>query len=89
MFTEGKNRRKNIEKRSSILDVKYKDVIFEKRFKADILVEDSVIVELKAQKSVTEIDEAQLLNYLKVTDLRVGLLFNFGSEKLEKLRRVI
>ncbi len=75
--------------RQIFLDVKYKDVVFEKRFKADILVNNSVIVELKAQKCLTDVDEAQLLNYLKVTGLRVGLLFNFGSTKLEKMRRIV
>ena len=75
--------------RQIFLDVKYKDVVFEKRFKADILVDNCVVVELKAQKCLTEVDEAQLLNYLKVTGLRVGLLFNFGSTKLEKMRRII
>ena len=71
------------------MDVKYKDVVFKDRFKADILVDNSIIVELKAQKCLTEVDEAQLLNYLKVTELRLGLLFNFGSERLEKMRRIL
>ncbi|MFH1704107.1 MAG: GxxExxY protein [Nitrospirota bacterium] len=83
------NREKLLFERQVFLDVKYKDVVFEKRFKADILVDNSVIVELKAQKCLTDVDEAQLLNYLKVTGLRVGLLFNFGGTKLEKMRRII
>lgn len=70
------------------LDVHYKDVVFERKYKADILVDRKVIVELKATKTLTENDEAQLLNYLKVTGLRIGLLFNFGSDKLEKIRRI-
>ncbi len=45
---------------------------------ADILVDDSVIVELKASKSLSPDNEAQLLNYLKATDKEVGLLLNFG-----------
>ena len=47
---------------------------------ADLLVEDAVIVELKAGKSITEAHQAQLLNYLKATQYEVGLLFNFGPE---------
>jgi GxxExxY protein len=70
------------------LDVKYKDVIFEKRFRADLLVEDKVLVENKAIKALTNQDEAQLINYLKTTRLKVGLLFNFGAEKFEMLRRI-
>jgi GxxExxY protein len=67
------------------LDVKYKDVIFERRFRADLLVEDKVLVENKA---ITNQDEAQLINYLKTTRLKVGLLFNFGADKFEMLRRI-
>jgi GxxExxY protein len=45
---------------------------------ADILVEDKVIVEIKAARQLAEEHEAQLLNYLKATNIEVGLLFNFG-----------
>ncbi len=70
------------------LDVNYKNVTFEKRFKADIIVDGKILIELKAIKKSTENDEAQLLNYLKVTGLKIGLLFNFGGDKLEKIRRI-
>jgi GxxExxY protein len=70
------------------LDVKYKDVIFERRFRADLLVDDKVLVENKAIKAITNQDEAQLINYLKTTRLKIGLLFNFGAEKFEMIRRV-
>jgi len=56
---------------------------------ADFLVEGKVVVELKATKGLTEVDEAQLLNYLKGTGLRVGLLFNFGTPSLQRVRRVL
>ncbi|MEW6042443.1 MAG: GxxExxY protein [Elusimicrobiota bacterium] len=45
---------------------------------ADILVDEKVIVEIKAAKLLAEEHEAQLLNYLKATDIEVGLLVNFG-----------
>jgi len=45
---------------------------------ADILVDNRVIVEIKAAKGLAEENEAQLLNYLKATDVEVGLLLNFG-----------
>ena len=45
---------------------------------ADILVEDKVIVEIKAARQLAEEHEAQLLNYLKATEIEVGLLLNFG-----------
>jgi len=44
----------------------------------DILVDNKVIVEIKASKRLVEENEAQLLNYLKATDIEVGLLLNFG-----------
>lgn len=71
------------------LDVTYKDVIFERRFRADLLIEYKVLVENKAIKKITNQDEAQLLNYLKTTGLKVGLLFNFGSEEFEMIRRIM
>jgi GxxExxY protein len=71
------------------LDVTYKDVIFERRFRADLLVGDKVLVENKAIKAITNQDEAQLINYLKTTGLKVGLLFNFGAEKFEMIRRIL
>ena len=47
---------------------------------ADILVDNNVIVEIKAAKSLVKENEAQLLNYLKATDIEVGLLVNFGTK---------
>lgn len=47
---------------------------------ADILVEDEVIVEIKATKNLAVAHEAQILNYLKATEIEVGLLLNFGPK---------
>jgi GxxExxY protein len=54
---------------------------------ADLLIEKLVIVELKAAENICEEHEAQLLNYLKATDVEVGLLLNFG--KMPEVRRKI
>jgi GxxExxY protein len=54
---------------------------------ADLLVAQRVIVELKAAESLCEAHEAQLLNYLKATDIEVGLLLNFGP-KAEFKRKI-
>ncbi len=54
---------------------------------ADLIVDDCVIVELKAVESIAKIHEAQLLNYLKATKIEVGLLLNFGA-KAEYKRKV-
>ena len=55
---------------------------------ADLFVENKVIVELKSIKQITEIHEAQLMNYLKATKMKVGLLINFGSPKVQIKRMV-
>ncbi len=47
---------------------------------ADLLINDSVIIELKAAENICEEHEAHLLNYLKATEIEVGLLLNFGKE---------
>ncbi|PLX84433.1 MAG: GxxExxY protein [Desulfuromonas sp.] len=59
------------------INVSYEGNIVGQYF-ADILVGDKVIVEIKAVKNVLREHEAQLLNYLKATDVEVGLLLNFG-----------
>ncbi len=56
---------------------------------ADILVEDSVILELKAQDKIAEIHKAQTLNYLKATGLKLAILLNFGRKRLESERLVL
>ncbi len=57
-------------------------------FKADIIVEDTVIVELKSVKQVVQAHEVQLVNYLVATGKPVGLILNFGEEKVEVKRKV-
>ena len=56
---------------------------------ADLLVENKVIVELKTVEKLTKLHEAQLLNYLKATGIKVGLLVNFQNEKAEIKRMVL
>jgi GxxExxY protein len=56
---------------------------------ADLLVQDKVIVELKTVEALTDEHHAQLLNYLKVTEVQVGLLLNFGSTKPEVRRKIL
>ena len=59
------------------------NVFYEKQlvgeYFADLIVEKLVIVELKAAESLCEANEFQLINYLKATELEIGLLFNFGK----------
>ena len=53
------------------------------QFSADIMVEDKVIVELKAVSSLAPEHQAQVINYIKASDLEVGLLVNFGKPRVE------
>ena len=57
-------------------------------FKADILVEDAIIVELKSVRHLVKVHEVQLVNYLVATGKPLGLLINFGQEKVEIRRKV-
>ena len=60
-----------------------------KTFICDMVIDNKVIIELKATKQITDIERAQLLNYLKVTKLRVGLLINFGKQSLQYERIIL
>ena len=69
------------------IKVKYRNVIVGD-FRADLFVNDVVIVELKTAKNYNAEDEPQLLNELKATGIKVGLLINFGRKKVEFKRMV-
>jgi GxxExxY protein len=56
---------------------------------ADIVVNDEITLELKAVETLNKAHEAQLLNYLKATSKRIGILINFGKEKVEYKRFVL
>jgi GxxExxY protein len=56
---------------------------------ADIIVEDKIILELKSIEHLNKIHEVQLVNYLKAVNKEVGILLNFGKEKLEFKRKVL
>jgi GxxExxY protein len=72
------------------LGVRYEDVLLDVGFRCDFLVDERVIVECKAVNTLTAIEEAQLLNYLKVTNLQVGLLINFNVRTLKSgLKRMV
>jgi GxxExxY protein len=70
------------------IKVTYKEAIVGD-YIADILVEDRVIVELKTVERIERIHEAQLLNYLKATGIKVGLLVNFKNARAEIKRLVL
>ena len=62
--------------------VVYDDVKLECGFRADLIVNQTVVVELKAKTAIHPVDKAQVLSHLRLLDLRFGLLINFHEEKL-------
>jgi len=68
------------------LEVEYKDHTLSKYYEADFVCYNKIIVETKAQKEISGIDEAQVINYLKATGFKIGLVINFGAERLESKR---
>jgi len=71
----------------SSIKVKFKGIIVGD-YMTDLLVDGKFIVELKVAKKYNPKDEPQLLNELKATEMKVGLLINFGKERLEFKRFV-
>ena len=68
----------------------YDEIKFDEGFRADLIVEDKVIVELKSVEGVAPVHKKQLLTYLRLADKRLGLLINFGSELIrDGISRVV
>jgi GxxExxY protein len=72
------------------IPVEWEDVRLEVGFRADMIVEGLVVVELKSCEAVAPVHKKVLLTYLRLADLRVGLLINFGAELLKDgIHRVV
>jgi GxxExxY protein len=72
------------------LPVKYKEVSLDCGYRMDIVVENLVVVEIKAVERIIPVFEAQLLSYLKLAKMRVGLLMNFHVPVLKSgLKRIV
>ncbi|BAY79385.1 hypothetical protein NIES25_58700 (plasmid) [Nostoc linckia NIES-25] len=71
-------RRKLRVQRQVMIPVVYGGVVLEEGFRADLIVENQVIVELKSLESIHPVHKKQLLTYLRLADKRVGLLINFN-----------
>ncbi len=75
--------------RQKVIRFEYDGMVFDEGFCADLLVEGRVIVELKSVEKLAPVHSKQLLTYLRLMNLPVGLLINFGSAKLkEGLHRI-
>ncbi|MFZ5923042.1 MAG: GxxExxY protein [Chloroflexota bacterium] len=74
--------------REVVLPVRYKGVSLPTSYRADFICFSDIIVEFKAIAQITGVEEAQVLNYLKATGFRRGLLINFGAPSLQYKRLV-
>ncbi|MGB7538250.1 MAG: GxxExxY protein [Anaerolineales bacterium] len=71
------------------LAVTYKGIRLRKEYVADFVCMDKILMELKALDGLTGREEAQVINYLKVSGFRIGLLINFGSIRKLEWKRII
>ena len=77
-------------KRQEKLEVNYKGELIEEAYRLDIIVEDELILELKAVEELKEIHKYQLLTYLKLSNKKLGLLINFNVSLLKNgIKRII
>ena len=74
--------------REKQLEIIYKGKALEKRYIADFICYGEIILELKALSGLESVHQAQLINYLKATNLKLGFLVNFGQTSLESKRVV-
>ena len=71
------------------LTLTYKGRPLQKKYKPDFVCYDQIIVELKAEATITNVDRAQVHNYLKATGFRLGLLVNFGQYPKLQHERIV
>jgi GxxExxY protein len=73
-----------------ILPLVYRDVLVRRAYRADVIVEEAVVLEVKALDKIAPIHSRQLYTYLRVADCRVGLVLNFGAPiMLDGIKRVV
>ncbi|MEA1948118.1 MAG: GxxExxY protein [Thermodesulfobacteriota bacterium] len=76
--------------RQAPVAIVYDDIKFDEGFRADLIVGEKVIVELKSVEKVIPVHKKQLLTYLKLADKKMGLLINFGAELIrDGISRVV
>lgn len=69
--------------RQQTIPITYDGVILDEGFRADLVVEDKIIVELKSVEQVAAVHKKQLLTYLRLTDKKLGFLVNFGANLIK------
>jgi len=77
-------------KRQVPIKIRFEDIVFDEGFRADILVEDKVITELKSVEKVRPVYKKQLLTHLRLSNRKLGLLINFNEELIKNgITRII
>ena len=71
-------------KRQITIPIVYNNIKLEAGFRADLIVEDKVIIEINSVESINEVHHKQLLTYLRLTNLKLGILVNFNTDKIDK-----
>ena len=77
-------------KRQQSIPVIWEKIKFEHGFRADLIIEDKVIIEIKSIESINPVHQKQLLTYLRLTDLKLGLLINFNEALIKNgIQRIV
>jgi len=75
-------------KQQQVIEIMYKEIPLERKYQPDFLCYNEIILEIKALSGLTGNEEAQVINYLKATQLTIALLINFGTKSLEYKRLI-
>ena len=77
-------------RRQVSVPIVFEDLIFDEGFRADLIVEDKIVIELKSVEKMAAVHPKQVLTYIRLLDYRLGLLINFGAPLLKDgLKRII
>ncbi len=76
-------------KNQNLIPVVYENIVMDKGFRADIVVNDLVIIEVKSVENLTNLYYKQLLNYIKLSNIKLGLLINFNATFLKEKESIV
>ena len=84
------NRENLLIEREKYISLEYEGIPVEKAYKVDLMINNKVVIEIKAVSSLTDVHLSQILTYLKLTNCRLGLIINFNVNLLKDgIRRVV
>jgi GxxExxY protein len=69
--------------RQKVIPINYEGLVLDEGFRADLVIDDRIIIELKSVEAVSPVHKKQLLTYLRLADKRLGLLINFGANLIK------